>query len=167
MHAPLVSRKPCIVARGQEVGPGFHGEIQKRLEFDLRVAEDVRIGGAARGIFRKEVGEDPLLILLREVDRIVGDVQRFADPAHVLEVLLRRAGAVQVLPVAHEDAGHLIALLLQEQSRHGAVHAAGQAHDHAAVVPRLVHIKRPSCAIREVYHRKALKSILPRETAIP
>ena len=145
--AALIPGQPGVVARSQSVCAGLHGEVQKGFELDLRVAEHVRVGGPSGGILRQEVGEDPVLILLGKVDRVVGDVQGFADPAHVLVVLLRRAGAVHILPIAHEDARDFKALLLQQQSRHGAVNAPRQAHDDALVVPLKLHIKRPSCGM--------------------
>ena len=74
-------------------------------------------------------------ILLFKIDRVTRDIELPANPAHILGILLRRAIAefVGIVPVFHENADDVIALLLEQQCGHGGIDAAGHADDDAGL----------------------------------
>ena len=66
-------------------------------EFDLAVAQHVRVGRATGGVLAQEVREDPLAVLAGEACPVQGDPELGGDRAGVLEVLGGRAVGVIVL----------------------------------------------------------------------
>ena len=120
----------------------LHGIVQKRLELDFPVAQNVRVGGAALAVLVQKIGKHPVVVFLGKIDGVVGNVDLIADGLYVLPVLGGGAGAVLVLflPVFHENAHHVVALLLQQQRRHRAVYAAGHADDNS------FHVGHASCS---------------------
>ncbi len=127
---------PAAHLRLHEV-PGSHAAcaqlervVQKRAELDLAVAQHVGVGRAAAPVLVQKIGKDPVVIFLFKVDGIAGDADGIAYALHVVPVVGGGAGAVFVLlvPVFHEHAHHVVALPLEQQRRHGAVHPAGHAH---------------------------------------
>ena len=70
-----------------------------------------------------------------EIDRIIRDADLIADTAYVFRVFFRRAMAklVGIVPVFHENADNIIALLLQQQRGDGRIDAARHADDDARI----------------------------------
>src|SRR5574340_499423 len=85
--------------------------------------------------FAQEVAEHALLVFHGETHRLDRDADGIGDGHRVQQVLARRAVfvAVVVLPVLHEQADDIIALLLEQQRGDRGVHAAGHADYNAAL----------------------------------
>lgn len=83
----------AVVSSGEVVA---HGKrfFQKKVEFDLAVAEDVGIRGIAKLDFRDEVTKNALLILFDKVDSVEGDADLLADFGNVFIVLFSVAMAI-------------------------------------------------------------------------
>jgi hypothetical protein len=122
-----------VMARGDLLGAQAHGVVQEGLELDLGVAQHVRVGRAVGLVLAQELGEDAVLVLGGEVDVLDLDADDLGHAGGVDEVLARRAelAVVVVFPVLHEDADHLVALLLEQPGADGGVHPAAEAHHHA------------------------------------
>jgi hypothetical protein len=104
--------------------------VEADAELDLAIAEHVRVRRTTGAVFLEEIREDALAILAGETDLVQRDSELLAHPACVLVVLGRRTVAVFVLvPVAHEQALHLVALLQEQPGGDGRVDAAGHADD--------------------------------------
>ena len=133
------------MARRDPVGPHRHGVVEKSAELDFGVAEDVRIGGAPRTVFAKEVREDALLVFLGEVDGLDVDADHVRRGGCVDEVLTRGAvfRVVVILPVLHEEADDVEALFFEEPGAHGGVDAAREA-DHNFLTHGVVRANRRS-----------------------
>ena len=84
-------------------------------ELDLPVATYVRVGGAARCVFREEVCEDLLAVFVGEVDTVQRQIHLPGDLASILEIP-RGVTIAVVFPVAHVQALYVVALVTQEQS---------------------------------------------------
>ncbi len=123
-----------IVAGGDALGAERHRMVEEGLELDLGIAQHVRVRRAAGRIFPQEIGEHAVLVLGGEVDRLDVDADQVGHRDHVEPILARRAvfAVVVVLPVLHEQADHLVALLLQQPGRDRRVHPARHA-DHDAL----------------------------------
>ncbi|MPM81745.1 hypothetical protein SDC9_128802 [bioreactor metagenome] len=130
---PVALVQPRVVAGCQRARPRGHREIQKRLELDFAVAEHVRIRRPPAGIFLQKIGKYAVAILPRKVHRIVGNSDHAANVLDILIIARRGADAgffVLFFPVFHEHADDVLALLLEQVGRHGAVHATGHANNH-------------------------------------
>ncbi len=124
-HAGVVARRDVV--RAQRAGV-----IEERAELDLAVAQHVRVRRAAGLVLAQEVREHALAILGGEVDRLELDADDVRHRRRVDEVRARRAVllGVVVLPVLHEDADDVAALLLQQPRGDRRVDAARHADDH-------------------------------------
>ncbi len=122
-----------VVARGDGVRTQRHGVVEEGLELDLGVAQHIRVGRAASGVFAQEIREHAVLVFGGKVDRLHVHADQVGHRHHVDPVLAGRAvlAVVIVFPVLHEQADNLVALLLEQPRRDGGIHAAGQADDHA------------------------------------
>ena len=119
-----------VVTRRDPLGAEPPRVVEADAELDLAIAQHVGIRRAAGAILLQEVREHALAILAGEAHSVQRDAEPFADAARVLEVLGGGAVAVFVLvPVAHEQALHVVALLLQQPRRDGRIDAAGHAND--------------------------------------
>ena len=123
-------RDAAVVARRDKVRTQLLCILLEGAEFYFAIAQNVGVGRPARAVLRKKVGKDALHVLARKIDGIVGDVEKTADAADVLEVLFRGAGAVfvRLFPIAHEEPDDLKAFLFEKESGNGAVHAPAHAH---------------------------------------
>ena len=121
-----------VVAGGDALGAHLHGVVEEAAELDLGVAQHVRIGRAPGLVLAQEVGEHAVLVLGAEVHHLELDADHVAHRRHIDQILPARAvlGVVIVLPVLHEQAGHVIALLLEQQRGHRRIHPAGHANHH-------------------------------------
>ena len=108
------------------------GVVEEGLELDLGVAQHVGVGGAAGLVFGEEVAEHAFLVFGGEVDRLDLDAEHVGHRQHVEKVLARSAllGIVVVVPVLHEDAEHVVALLFQQIGGDGGIDPARHADDN-------------------------------------
>ena len=145
-HAVGVHRlpDPGVMPCGDQVSSHGHGVIQESLELDFSVAQDIRIGRAPGRIFAQKIREDPILVLGGEVDGLDIDADDVGHAGCVEPILARRAvlGIVVVLPVLHEEAKDVIALLLEQPGRDRGVNATGHSdHDPLFCGDFLIHDK--------------------------
>jgi hypothetical protein len=117
-----------IVAGGDRGETVLAGPGAEYAELDLAVAHDVGVGREAAGIAVEQVGDDPVAIVLHEIDHAELDAEMVADGAGVIDVLLPGTMADDVVlvdPVFHvrADDGH--ALPLEDEGGDRAVDAAG------------------------------------------
>ena len=119
------------MAGGDALGSQHQRVIQKRLELDLLVAQHIRVRCAPRFVLRKEIAKDAVPVLGGEVDSIQGNTKAITDRARHFQVLFRTAliGGIVLFPVLHEEASDIVSRALQQQRRHGRVHATGYADD--------------------------------------
>src|SRR5882757_9713394 len=107
--------EPRVVPRRKARGAEPPHVVQGHAEFDFTVTEHVRIGRAASALLAQEVLEHTLPILGRETHSMQRDRELPSDRAGVLKVLGGRAiGVIVLFPVAHEEAVHVPALLLEQ-----------------------------------------------------
>ena len=120
-----------VMAGGDVFGAARDGVVEEGLELDLGVAQHVRVGGASGLVFGEEIAEHAFLVFGGEVDRLDLDAEHVGHRQHVEKVLPRGAllGVVVVVPVLHEDAEHVVALLLQQVGGDGGIDAARHADD--------------------------------------
>ena len=103
-----------IVAGGDQVSAQHEGVLQEGLELDFPVAEDVRGGRAPGAVLLHEVLEHIVPVLRRKIGAVQFDTQPVRDRLRIGVIFLRGAvlGAVVLFPVLHEQAFHVVALLL-------------------------------------------------------
>src|SRR3546814_11274262 len=79
-------------------------------------------------LFRSEYA---LTVFAREVDAMQRNIELVADRARILEIVGRCAVALFVFgPVDHEQAGHAVALFLEQMCGDRRIDATGQTDDH-------------------------------------
>ena len=107
--------------------------IEKRLELDLSVAQHVRIRRAAGGVLAQEFSEHAVLVFGREVDGFEWNANHIGRCSGVDQVLPRRAilVIVVVLPILHEEADDVVALLRQQPGGDRRIDTARHADDDA------------------------------------
>ena len=99
--------------------------VQKRFEFDLGIAEHIRIGCAASFIFTQKIAEYAILILGAEIDCFDIQSNDIGDSQHIQKILACGTRLIiLVIPVFHEQAGDAIALLFEQQGGDSRIHAA-------------------------------------------
>jgi len=104
----------CVVAGGDGVEAQSCGTLKQRVELDVLVAPNARIGGAALRIFAQEVGDDQVVELVAQVPHVVGDAEFVRGTARIVAVLHRAAAArssavfVAIAAQCHVDADHLV-----------------------------------------------------------
>ena len=116
----------------------LHRVIQKRLELDFGVAQNVGVGRAAGLVFAQKFSEHAVFVVGGKVDVFDLDADHVGNRCGVYKVDVRRAiahiiitrpcGSVVVFPVLHEDADDLVALLFEQIRGHRRVHAPAQSH---------------------------------------
>jgi len=96
--------QPSVVPGGDPLRAQGRRVIDKCLELDLGVAQDVRVGRAPGRVFGEEGAEYSLLVLGREIHDLQVDADDLGDRSAVDQVLPRRAVLVIVVvfPVLHE-----------------------------------------------------------------
>ena len=122
-----------VMACSDQVCAEHHGVIEKCLELDLAVAKDVRVGRTSGFVFSQEMLEHVVPVLGGKVGGVQFDADFVAHGLRIGQVFAGGAivGSVVFLPVLHEQAFHLIALLNQQEGRDGRVHAAGHTDNDA------------------------------------
>ena len=120
------------MTRGHAVGPEPPRGLQEGVEFDLAVAEHVRVGGAAPRVFVEHIVHHALPVLLAQVDEIEGDTDlsrdHFRHEALLFPFAVAVQGALGVVPVLHEHREHVVPLPLEQQGGYAGVHASGKSH---------------------------------------
>ena len=126
---------PAIVSRRHEIGPQPQRLLQENVELDLAVAQHVGIGRAPPFVLGEHVIDHPPPVLLREVDDVEGNVEPPGDQLGEHAVVVPRAVAFErtrrIVPVNHEEAHHLVALLFEQVSCHRGVDAPRKSYDNA------------------------------------
>ena len=123
--------------------------LERHAELDLAIAQHVGIRRAAGAMLAQELAEHLLAVLPGEARAVQSNAELGRDRARVLIVL--RGGAVAVvvlLPVAHEEALHVVARILQEQRRDCGVDAPGQPDDDALAHRLTAVAPAPPAALR-------------------
>ena len=105
--------------------------LKKGFEFDLAIAQDVRIRRAACLVFMEEVFEYVIPVLCSKVSLMKFYAKRVADLLGVCKIFFCRAvfRPVIFVPVLHEQALHLVALFNQQVGRYGRINTARHADD--------------------------------------
>ena len=124
-----------VVPRGHVIRPQLVGVVDKGLELDLLVADDVGVRRPPLLVLGNEVLEDPVPVLLLKVDRVVGNTDLGGYLGHVLVVLGGGTNPVLVgvVPVLHEDTNHVITLPLEQQGGHGGVDTPAHPNNNTCV----------------------------------
>ena len=117
---------PAIVASCHGICTQLMGGIAKEVEFDFAVAQHVGVGRSARCVLGKHVVYNPLAVSIRKVDDLERDAQMLGHKEGVVGIVHPRTGVVKgdgvVDPIAHKNADDIVALSLQLQRGHAAVH---------------------------------------------
>ena len=133
-----------VVTGGKPVRAESPGMPQAIPEFDLAIAQHVRVGREPCTVGSQEIGKDLLAILLGQIHAMQRNVQLGGHPTGILEVFGGGAVALLVLlPVVHEQSLHLVARALQQQCGYRRVHAPGQRNDDARARAHLRRSLRP------------------------
>src|SRR3546814_13518336 len=76
---PVVPVDPCVVAGGDALGAQVARGVEEMLEFDLAVAQHVRVGRAPGRVLGQEVGEHAVPVLAGEIAEVDRDAEPPAD----------------------------------------------------------------------------------------
>ncbi len=134
---PLRAMFDAGVVAGRDI-VRFQGRqaIHQRPVLDVFVAADAGVRSSPGGILADEVVDHRGLEFLFEVHHVVANAQLPRHPACVANILDRAALLVPLelvrasfRPQPHGHADDLVALLMQQRSRHGAIDSAGHAND--------------------------------------
>ena len=107
----------------------LHPQIEL-FKFQVPVAVDAGIGSPALFVGTDEPIHDLLFKVCREVENVVGHVQPVSHAAGIFHIVQRTAGlfplyaCLFVFEQLHGRSDAFVALLLHQQSRHGAVYTA-------------------------------------------
>ena len=116
------------MARCHHIGPQFQSSVQERIELNLAVAQDVRIGGPALFVFVEHVVYHTLAVLVAQVNKMKRNAYLLGHHLGHQTVLLPFAVSVQrafgIVPVLHEHGKNVTALLLEQQGRYAGVNAS-------------------------------------------
>ena len=143
-----------IVARGNQFCTQHLGVLEKNFEFNLTIAQDVRIGGPAEAIFVEKVSKDIIPVLGGKIGFMELNAQLVADLARIFKIFAGRAvlGAIVFFPVFHEQASDPEAGVAQQQGGHGGVNAARHADNHRGVLDRFAQWWVVRWVVRWVVH---------------
>ena len=110
------------------VGSEFAGSLQKSVELDFPVAQDIGVGGAALRVLVEHIVHHPFPVLLAQVNEIERDADFPGDHLGYelvfFPLTVTVKGSFCVMPVLHEHGKYVIALPLEKQSGHTGVHAS-------------------------------------------
>ncbi len=136
---------PGVMSGGYIIRPDGKAPAQKRLPFHITVTGDAGVWCTSLQIFFYEIIYHMAFELLPEIHHVVGNLQNLGHPPGILHrrqaaaslalsPFLRGASFFRrvpaVLPYLHGDAYDIIALLFQQISRHGGIHASRHAHHY-------------------------------------
>ncbi len=120
-----------IVPGRDPIAPKPLHVLEADAEFDLAVAEHVRVWSASRAVFAQKMREYAFPVLLRKAYAVQGDVEVSANTPCILKIARGRAiGVVVVLPIGHEQALDRVTRVLEQERSDGRVDAARDADDH-------------------------------------
>ena len=138
---PVFLDAPGVMAHGDRVEPVLASEIQKRIEFDVFVAKNIRVGGTAPFVFLEEIREHVVPIFLHEIAAEQGDPEFLRDSHRVLVILFLGAlplpkrwvaqGIVirEGVPISHETPDDFMPFFLEKVGRDGAVDPAAKSNE--------------------------------------
>ena len=122
----------AVVPRGDVVGAQLQRRLEERVELDLAVAQHVGVRRAAAPVFGEHVVHHAAAVFVAQVDEMERDVEPFGGQLGEHLVVVPRAVAFEraggVVPVAHEQSHHVVALLLEQVSRDARIHASREAY---------------------------------------
>ena len=116
--------------------------LQQGPEFHDSVAGYVWVWGDAVPISLHHREHDVLMIKVDEIDHLEGKLQGFRNRLCIGEILRSRAFPEKILfilPSLHIGEVYLMALILQQSSRHGTVDSSRQRHQYF-LLPHLCHV---------------------------
>ena len=88
-------RPAGVVTGGHGVEPEGHGPVEEPIEFEVAVALDAGVGGAAFGVARYIRRHHPRLEVVGEVEDVMDQSQLIGDPAGIVDVGNRAAPRVR------------------------------------------------------------------------
>ena len=133
---PMIETELCIMAGCDDLKTMFLPELHEAVEFDIPVAENVRIRSSAFAVFRQECFEYIIPVFLDEIHPQQRQTEFLCHGCCIGIICFLRAYRIiqrrvsldiiicQRIPVAHESTGNLISLLLQKISGDRRVDAA-------------------------------------------
>ena len=125
-----------VMSGGHAVAPQGPDPLEQRPEFHIPVAHRAGVRSSTRLVLVHEIPDDGIPKHLGKIKHIEGEAQPAGHQGGILGVGQGTAGLfpalAQVLVVEHPQihTGELIALLPQQDRRHGTVHAAAHRHTH-------------------------------------
>ena len=81
-----IQANPCVMPSGNFFSPQAHGVVQKRLELDLGVAQDVGVGRASGLILAHKLGKNPVLVIGCKIDMLDLDTQHIGHCCSIHKV---------------------------------------------------------------------------------
>ena len=157
-----------IVAGRQRIGAEFLGRGQEIGELDGLVAGDAGDRRLAGDIAFHERVDDRVAEALLVVEHVMGNAERFADAARIVDVLAGAAGAGAVdggamIVELQRDAEDVIAFALQQPGHDGGVDPARHGDDDARIFRLLVKIQRVHGLFRQsdVFQGEVRDALLP------
>ncbi|MNV42487.1 hypothetical protein D3C71_1341620 [compost metagenome] len=129
------------------IGAKLKGFVQELSELDLSVAHDVWIRRPAGLIFIEEIRKYFVEVFLLEINGIVRNINLLAYAANILCIAFGRTYSefVGIVPIFHEDADDVIALLLEQKRRDGGIDPSGHADDDTGVLFCFCHRNHHFC----------------------
>ncbi len=114
--------------RGHIIGTEAEGGFQKNIKFDLPVAEHIRIGRPARGVFGKHIVHDAGFVVGAHVDHLKGDAEFLGHEQGIVAVFDPRTFIGEyhrlIVPVFHKQTDHIVSLLFEQVRHHTRIHSA-------------------------------------------
>jgi hypothetical protein len=109
----VLAGKAGVVARCDAGGAEASRVVEQRAEFDLAIAEHVRIRRSPGSALAQKVRKHPRAVFAGEADAVQRHAEQIGDAPGVLKV--RRGLAIAVVfPVAHVQALHVVAGVEQQ-----------------------------------------------------
>ena len=142
------------MAGGYFFGTQAQGMIEKSLELDLGIAQNVRVGRAPGAVLAQKFGKHPVLVFGGKIDVFDLDADHVGHGGgiHKIDIGGTKLRVIVILPVLHEDADDLIALLLEQPGSDRRIHAAAQPDHH--LLPNVLLVHRggiiPSRRLRQI-----------------
>ncbi|MNC31049.1 hypothetical protein D3C75_793570 [compost metagenome] len=147
---------PCVVSCCNIIRAKLERLVQEFPELDLAVAHNIRIRRPPGLIFIEEIGKDFIKVFLLEINGIVRNIDLLAYAAYILSIGLCRAYTelVGIVPVLHEDADDVIALLLEQKRCNGGIDSSRHADDDTCILICLCHRNHHFLCKKYRYHTK-------------
>ena len=109
----------AVVTRCEEIGAEAFRLVIERFKLNFCIAGDVGIRCAARLKLIEKVCKDFVPVFLRKVDCKKWNINCLANAGDVFAILLSRARAIGLFPVAHEKGKNVVSLLFKEKGADG------------------------------------------------